>query len=408
MDSVGPQTWSRRGAPRALETAVFALVGALFLAYASLSSLYTARLPEVASLTDFHLRWQEIQYVFRGVDPRDVLTGISPVEPAIGRPQFTYPPWSYILGSLFIPPIPLQYALPWFALLNAAGLVVIAVQASRLGRPFGWRARLLLPAAALATLAVPVTLRHLNYTIVVCAALALFVRFDENGQHGRAGAALAFVALKPQLGALFFLIPLFRRNWRTLIVAVSLNVAATAVATVALSKSPLTLVSGMAREGASYTDAYLGAFDLLRRVGMPRPAVLLMGMIAGVLGTVLLLRTHRWIPVRTLVGVVACITTLWSYQRTMDLLILGFLVCPLALTAYRTRSTRDWLVFVVVGGSYWFPYLARMAATPVVPELFRLVWIYGAVHLLRGEARSASHDAGAGPSSHPRMSAAPT
>jgi hypothetical protein len=167
---------------------------------------------------------------------------------------------------------------------------------------------------------------------------------------------------------------------------VLLNLAATAALAAMLSKNPLRLVREMAAEGATYTDAYLGVFDLLRRAGASTPLVLLLGMTTGLLAAVLVLRFHAHRPVRTLVGVVACITTLWSYQRTMDLLVLGFLVTPLALRAYRSRATVDWAVFAVVGGSFWFPYLVRMAAMPVVPEVFRAVWILGAVHLLRAEA----------------------
>jgi hypothetical protein len=403
-----PRTTTAAPGPRAFETTALVAASACALVYAGLSLLYAKRWPGTAELTDAYLRWQEIRYVFKGVDPRDVVLGTVPVDPAVGRPRFTYPPWSYVLGSAVIPPITSRHAIAWFVAVNVAGLALMAAHAARLGTPFGRRARLLVPLSALATIAVPITLRHLNYSIVVCAALAAFVHYAEKGAPLRAGAALAFASLKPQLGALFFLVPLFRRSWSTLLVGGALNVAAALAAAAMLSKSPLALVTAMAEEGASYADAYLGMFDLLRRFGVPNSTVLLMGMVVGVVGASAVLHLFRDRPLRTLVGVVACFTTLWTYQRTMDLLILGFLVGPLAVRAYRSRRTRDWTVFVVVGASYWFPYLVRMAATPVVPEVFRAVWIFGAVHLLRREDAPSLVPALTRPAPRPESAHAPS
>jgi hypothetical protein len=176
-----PATSTPRGTSlaRPLETAALVAVCAAFLLYAVLSVLYVTRWPATVAGTDFFFRWQEIQYVFRGIDPRDVVQGVAPVDGAVGRPQFTYPPWSYVLGSVLVPPVPAAVALPWFAVLNFAGLAFLAAQAARLAVPFGARARVLLALAAVTSLAVPVTLRHLNYSIVLCAALALYVRCEE-------------------------------------------------------------------------------------------------------------------------------------------------------------------------------------------------------------------------------------
>jgi hypothetical protein len=213
----------------------------------------------------------------------------------------------------------------------------------------------------------------------------MYLYLEERRIPALAGVALAAVSLKPQVGALFLLIPLFRRDWTTLSIAAFLNISASVAASLLLSKNPLELVRAMAQEGASYTDAYLGAFDLLRRVGVSTTTILALGMTAGVLGAIFVLAKYRERPPRVLVGVIACVTTLWTYQRTMDLLILGFLVGPLAVRAYRTQSRRDWAVFLFVGASYWFPYLVRMAAMPFVPEIFRVVWVFGAIQLLRDD-----------------------
>jgi hypothetical protein len=58
-------------------------------------------------LQDFRQRWFEIRHFWRGIDPFDVMTGGA--EAIEGVPFMYvggYPPWSYLMGCVVIPPLP--------------------------------------------------------------------------------------------------------------------------------------------------------------------------------------------------------------------------------------------------------------------------------------------------------------
>ncbi|MBL0278468.1 MAG: DUF2029 domain-containing protein [Anaeromyxobacter sp.] len=344
-------------------------------------------LPEDLGTLDAFLRWQEIRHVLAGIDPKDVMAGRVPALADVGAPRFSYAPWSYLLGIPFLPPVRSSLSLTWFVGMSLAALGAMSAAAWRQARPFGRRAGVAMVLAAGTTLAIPVGFRHLNYVAIVCGALAVFLLLEERKHHVLAGAALALGMLKPQLGALFVLVPLAHRSWRTLVSCLMVLGAATAGTSLLLGKSPVALVSAMVKEGAGYGDGYLGIFTPLLQVGATRLLVVGLGAIVGVVLVLYALLRYRPGLLDSM-AIAACGATLWSYQRTFDLLVLGFLILALGRRALETGERRAWQVFWLVGATYWFPYAVRFSLLPVLPELFRAVWAGGCVFLLHTGARS--------------------
>lgn len=372
--------WSRAWAePRLRLLAVPALV------YAALAVAQLLSFGGDLERYDAYLRWQEIRHVLAGIDPRDVIEGRALPLPGVGAPRFSYAPWSYLLAVPLLPPIGPGPALGWFLALNVAALGALLAWAWSEARPLGSSAAAGLVLAAGATLAIPVGLRHLNYAIVVCGAVAAFAWLEHRGHHAWAGLALALALLKPQIGGLFFLVPLVRRSWVTLGAAAAVLVAATLGSAVLVTKGPVEMTRAMFAEGSGYQGAYLGLLDSLRYVGVGRGAIVLLGGALGIAAVGGALLRYRP-PLVNGLAVAACGATLWSYQRTFDLLVVVFLVVALGLNAFKRDRPRDWQVFWLVGVSFWVPYLVRISTASPIPEVFRATWILGCMHLLRSGA----------------------
>ena len=394
MNATAPKTgrWSRAWSePRLRWVALPAL------AYLALAVAQILGFGGDLSRYDAYLRWQEIQHVLAGVDPRDVIDGRAPALPGVGAPRFSYAPWSYLLAAPLLPPVDAALALGWFTAVNVAALGLLVAWVWSEARPFGRGAAIGLVLATVSTLTIPLNFRHLNYAIVVCGAVAGFAWLERRGQHLLAGMVLALAMLKPQLGGLFLLVPLARRSWTALGAAVLVTTAATLGAALLVGKDPVTMARAMFAEGSGYQDAYLGLLDSLRWLGAGRGAIVLLGGLLG-LGAVGGALVGFRPPLLNALAVAACGATIWSYQRTFDLLVVAFLMVALGLNAFRLDRPRDWQVFWLVGASYWVPYLVRISTASPLPELFRATWLLGCVHLLRS---------GQSPPQAPTMEAAP-
>src|SRR5262249_15782012 len=136
-----------RGSGAALSTRIAAVtLFALGLLYFVKGSYHM-----FTSAADFHRRWVEQQYVFRGKDPSAVWERYNAVanglqvaarvqnatlEADLGPIDGVYPPWSYITGALFTWPSSFQTARALFAaanLLTFAWLLAWAIRLSGAG-----------------------------------------------------------------------------------------------------------------------------------------------------------------------------------------------------------------------------------------------------------------------------------
>lgn len=361
-------------------------LGMLAFAGYALLSVYLASRWSLAGLgMDLRFRWVEVSYVAAGVDPWDVLNGHVGPLPGLPTPEFTYGPWAYLLGLAFVLPVEFPLALSWYVLVVAASLVLFGAWSWRLGADDGRPAQAFMVMGALASIALPTSLRNLNYSLVACGCLAAYALAEDRGRPVLAGIALGLATVKPQLAALFFLVPLFRRSWLSLTVAAAFPLASLAGAGVILGKSPLLLLRQFQSESLGYANAYMGIFHMGLLAGWSRQAVVLAGAISGVTAALLLLWRYRP-ALPAAMAAMGVLATVWSYHRPMDLLVVGFLVAALARLQLREPNRTTGLVLWAVCLSYWVPNLVRFAMVPVIPELFRLVWLLGALHLLSREA----------------------
>jgi hypothetical protein len=342
---------------------------------------------------DLMHRWREGGYVANGLDPVVVSQHGGPFLARYGAlvPGDGYMPWAYTYGMvLACPLLPLAVVKAIYLLLNLGAILgtalVIRHMAVEQQKAASW---VLIGAAALCCAAVPKCLMHANYGILITFFLWAFIYFESRGKSWAAGLFLALAMIKPQLGALFLLLPLVRGSYRTLSWCAGFGLAASGIAGWMLHSSPWSLALGemnhvLAPDSmAAYGGHYLGIADPLKRVVDEH----LLVRISGIIGAAVclgLLFTFRRLNVWQLAAAPAVIATMWTYNRSHDLLIVSLLIAPMMALA-PWRGNRMLLVAAVAAAlTYWLPHMDRWYLDEywAIPLGIRLVWGAGLVCFL--------------------------
>ncbi len=200
-----------------------------------------------------------------------------------------YPPWEYTLMlpfSLFS----LQSADRVYKGIELAALVLLvffSVRRSLRIATYRWKQLLvaysvfLLPPEAW-----HFVFRYGNWAVLFCAGVVCLVMFLEKDWQILAGLAWAFLMIKPQQG-IWFVIPLvFRRQFKTIGVAVLTCLAASVPPAALCGKNPITLILEIPKmRPEEYSEATLfpsRVFALLEELTFPKAALIVSAMLCFV------------------------------------------------------------------------------------------------------------------------------
>jgi len=367
---------------------------------------------------DLSSRWQEVQYVLRGVDPNQLhfdidgqhdrwtSGGLGPDAPPYhadldrpGRPVpiGIYPPWTYTLAIPLHGPPTLAAAVVWFAFVNTAcaGLLLVLIYRET-------RRRHGVPAARLATAgvglisAVCLTFSVGNYGLVELTLLLLTLVALRTRRVSAAGLLLGFAAIKPTFAVPFGLLVLNRRDKRA--AAISFGVVGVAVlAFVGLTRrNPLDTWLAAQRHLNQYTGTGGGLPQLIGWLGVPEPAGSA-GLAAGVLAAAAaVLYRFRRTDLLVRAAIVGVAARLWCYHRHYDDLLLAFLLAGLLARAVsstaQTRPSRSAaLAAAGVGLTLWVPE-SVWGRSVTWQVLQHAAWLAGLAVLLRQAARETPAD----------------
>lgn len=346
---------------------------------------------------DMELRYNEIQCVRAGINPFEIWSGTatSPefcrfdTRPLTGAPVHTYPPWEYMLAMplTFLSQRGAGAAMECLILFFA---VLVSIWCYRRGRAAtgSWRGGIFCAAAALLTgLPLHEEFRSQNYYLLCTAATLGLASSLNRRRQVLGGVCWALMMVKPQYGVLFAIPILCRRQFTTLVVAVSLCLAL-AIPPALMTHTPLPdIILQAGRAGSEYfirsglipamvfqpIDAHLPGF----------PAVL-----SAILGIGLCLwltwqmRNRRdWFEF--LLPTVFC-TTIWTYCLMYGHVPYALLLCFAAERLWRaepgwmTRWRTVALVALMNGLILYFPlrlysgnWIAAHLAPGAAPDTLR-------------------------------------
>jgi len=326
---------------------------------------------------DLHRRWIEVGYWFHGYNPIQVRYDGGPILKEFGKMSIVggYPPWSYFYALFLAPPIiPFNVVKIYFLILNFIAIITLYLL-------FKWESNnhkvanhcSFLFAAAICCSALPVALRHGQYSILITVAIWGFLYFESRGKSCEAGLLLALACIKPQVAALFFLLPLARRSFMTCFWCLLFGAVATAFASWWCQTWPWTLISDMLDTGLS-NNFYMGIGDPLKNI-IGSKALLLSSVLIFTFLTFGLLTLWRWASPYQLAAIPAVFSTIWMSHRPSDLMLISFLVVPMFWIVLKNQGTTFIIFALLAGFSHWFPHFDRFYLYWPIPLFYRLLWL---------------------------------
>jgi len=334
---------------------------------------------------DLIRRWREAGYWLQGYDPIQVARTKTPYLIEYGRmlPGDGYPPWAYVYALLTASPVlPFPVVKTLFLIFNLSAIVTLGYFIrSEYKFPKTSEQWPMLFAAALCSSAVAIALRWHQYGILVTVLIWAFLYFEEKGWPLCAGLSLAFAFIKPQTSALFFLLPLMRRSFKTCLWCGLFLVLATGIAAWRCHTSPWTMLVETFHTGVA-NWFYLGIGDPLKNIIGAQPLLLIS---IGIVTFIVLILLNRWklAPTYYLAAVPAVFSTFWMSHRNHDLMIVSLLIVPLFSLALKQQRLN--IVIAMALFAYCFPHFAIFYGEPYfwpVPILFRVMWLFGLIYLL--------------------------
>jgi hypothetical protein len=339
---------------------------------------------------DFHCFWAAGRLVAEGVDPYDpvryqtMVAGGGPITQqtlvACGA-RFPFPPWTVLLLAPFgAMPLPLASTL-WIAVFLAA---------TGLGLAWSWSlangGRRLLTIFLVLLLSSEPFLLALQNGQFASLSLALFsggLVLMRQHRDLRAGAALAALAIKPQL-VLVSLPAILVRSWvrgrRRVIVGCVVAAAVAASISILLLPGSMSVMAGYATRSVGVTVPLASLWDLAASLGLPLLAPMV--IVALLIFLVALVR-GRAVDDATFAGIAVALSLAatpyaWSYDYVL-------LALPWALTLGRVptivglRGTLLLLLQVLVASPLaWGLYLLAFSRggetlSPIIPALSALL-----------------------------------
>ncbi len=274
-----------------------------------------------------------------------------------------YPPWAYFTGALFTWPSNLVALRLYYGLVNLGLLAFLLVWAFGLGRPGGKLAALFLTASLLAVSSICWTFGLGQYGVVVLAALVGAYLLDGHDRWILAGLLVGIALTKVTLSAPFLLPFLFKRRWKTPLVALVYIGAGSLVIWPMVKTNPFEMVRQMSTAAQDYVLAGYSLINVFVKLGLETAMAMKVAWIFTVALAAAMFFLWRSAPMLTHFAIAAVAARLWTYHTHCDNLILIFLLMALGQLAVRNHNGLAWAGFIVLGLSLWpAAYLCDVAA----------------------------------------------
>ena len=359
---------------------------------------------------DFRLRWCDVQHVFHRINPANVSTGeCDGLENAkFSVPISGYPPWSHVIGFVFVPPIPMDYSLVVFSFFQALALLIICLLIYSVTRnrsltdcfPY------MFVGLFLSLPGVCTDIKWGNYTLISLCFLAISIILCERRNNTLsfvAGFCYSIAFVKPQLAALFGLFFLIKGYWRVWSIAGFFVLLYTLITSFLVKETPWALTMQVFRQMTvvspnlnSYLVRYnYGLLDILKIFNIPLSVVSKLNFFIGIICVVLLyVKYRKYVTLLAQWAIPATFTTMWTYNNKYDWIIIFFLLFSFGVYALETKSVntrRNIICFVflsilsicLTAKLVWFGYVINC----YVQLFIRLIWLTALIIMLHWQKR---------------------
>lgn len=334
---------------------------------------------------DLFLRWQEQQYIYRGLYPYYLEQFDYNYVPEIGHIESGgYPAWAFFSGFIIFPNFSWETMRVYQAFLNIISLGVLAVFSYQLGQPYGRNKALFSMAACLAISSHATTLGLGQYGIIINAFLIGFYWLF-NRQKIWASLMLGLAMGKPNI-SVFFLLPLLIKNKYKAVISLFAYLILASLLIASLTRVDLISVfGGTYRQIYYFGGGGYTAVSMLEGLGAnPQIATLALGIVSFFVGMAVL-QVFRNHSVLVLFAIASVIGRLVVYHRVYDNVMLIFLLAALLILFFRSSKRADLLMLALVGTSLWIP--AKLTDFAIVQIVQSIIWVSSLIYLLLRERK---------------------
>jgi hypothetical protein len=335
---------------------------------------------------DLFLRWQEQQYIYRGLYPYDVKAGSPYVDPEIGPvTSGGYLPWSFFTGFLFFPNISWELTRWYHVLLNLVSLSVVAYFSYRVGAKYGRDRGLFSMASVLAISSHTTTLNVGQYGIIINALSIAGLFCLEYRRNIFAGLLLAIAMAKPNISAFYFLVLVIKKRMRG-ITAFCLYMTIATVNIWAITKiDPIYMLDRIWQQYQYFAQQGNSGLNILLKFGISKNLAIL--SIAAI-GLIVIFAIIYWCRDRSSLSLFAAGAVIARgifYHRVYDNLMLFFLLLALLEKMFDRPRKGTIITFLLVGLSLWMP--AKITDLPYTSSFQFSIWIYALIYLFAIDSR---------------------
>jgi hypothetical protein len=335
---------------------------------------------------DLFERWQEQQYIYRGIYPYDAVEGSALVDPAIGPVRSGgYLPWSFLTGVFFITKISWPATRLYHVLLNFIALILLGLFSYRIGAPWG---KLKAWFAVAATLAISSNCTNLNvgqYGLIINAFLMGMFWCLCNRKDAWSGLFLGLAMIKPNISAFyFFILPIRKRIDAMTVFFIYLGFSSLAIWGIT-KLSPIYMIERIFFQSKYFAAKGNSGVNFVLKLGIePSQAILLFGLL-GMVGVGIIFYFCRSYSLLTLFAIASLIGRVSTYHRTYDNVMLVFLLLALMKLMFSNPQRWNILMFSLVGVSLWLPPSIIDRGNDYLEPLQLLIWSIAGVYLLLQE-----------------------
>ena len=339
---------------------------------------------------DLFSRWQEQQYIYRGLYPYDAMKGSPNIIPEIGViDSGGYPPWAFFTGFVFFPPISWELTRFYHLILNIVSILVLAVFAYQIGFPYGKSKALFTLTACLAVSSHKSTLEMGQYGIILNALLILVFWLIQKNKNIWAGLIFGIAMVKPNISAPYFLILIINKRFKA-ILSFSLYIIFGSLNIWIITKlTPVYMINKIIKQSKHFADKGYSGIHAFTALGFdPKQATILLGII-GILTITTIIYLCRNYSLLNLFAICSVIGRICIYHRIYDNLMLMFLLLAIIKITFDNLNKLNIFFLTLVSLSLWLPAIIIDFANLEFAQI--VIWITALGHILIQSRRENSY-----------------
>lgn len=329
---------------------------------------------------DLFSRWQEQQYIYRGLYPYDAMKGSPNIIPEIGViDSGGYPPWAFFTGFFFLPPISWELTRFYHLFLNIVSILVLAVFAYQIGLAYGKSEALFTLTACLAVSSHKSTLEMGQYGIILNALLIIVFWLIQKNKNIWAGLIFGIAMVKPNISAPYFLILIIHKRFQA-IISFSLYIIIGSINIWIITKlTPIYMINKIFKQSKHFADKGYSGIHAFTALGLdPKQATILLGII-GILVITIIIYLCRNYSLLNLFAICSVIGRVCTYHRIYDNLMLMFLLLAIIKITFDNINKLNIFFLSLVSLSLWLPAIIIDSANLEFVQI--MIWIAALGHI---------------------------